>query len=358
MVQETCLIFLTSLQVKMSCETSQNSLEFERINLSKQLQFGKTFCPLPFISYHTDVSKKRKLCCLSDHSVTDTRIKEIRTDILNEKEVFECARCYEHENLKLVSRRQQQLKDWLIHKDILIDAIDNHKKGRNIDYVDYDLRYSNLCNLECQTCNATDSSMIALKQGKLLPFLQHEPNFKINPFAKRIYFAGGEPFLIKSFGQILDSLENTDCEIIVNTNATTLTEQMLSALDKFHNINFTVSIDGFGKLNDQIRKNSSWEEIENNLEILANRYGGYDRILINTVVQKDNVNHLLELGNWIISKNIRLWRLTLLKTPEKFYFRHCDNLHIPDELLWLPVIQSTIENLKVLTYIKDHADQQ
>jgi molybdenum cofactor biosynthesis enzyme MoaA len=342
----------------MSRDASQNSLKSDKINLSEQLQFGKPFCPLPFISYHTDVNKKRKLCCLSNHSVTDARIKEIRTDILNEKEVLECATCYKHENLKLISRRQQQLKDWLLHKDTLVEAIDNHKKGNNIDYVDYDLRYSNLCNLECQTCNATDSSMIALKQGKPLPFLQYEPNLKINNFAKRIYFAGGEPFLIKSFSQILNSLENKDCEIIINTNATTLTKHMLSALDKFNNINFTVSIDGFGKLNDQIRKHSCWEEIENNLEILTNRYGGYDKILINTVVQKDNVNHLLELGNWIMSKKIKLWRLTLLKTPEKFYFSHCDNVNIPNELLKLPIIQSSIENSKVLKYIKDHANYQ
>ena len=339
----------------MSCAISQNTSELDKINLSKQLQFGKTFCPLPFISYHTDVNKKRKLCCVSDHPVTDARIKEIRTDILEGKGVSECARCYEHENLKLVSRRQQQLKDWLSHKDLLVEAISNHKKGNDIDYVDYDLRYSNLCNLECQTCNATDSSMIALKQGTASPFLQYEPNLKINNFAKRIYFAGGEPFLIKSFSEILNKLQNKDCEIIINTNATTLTEHMLSALDKFKNINFTVSVDGFGKLNDQIRKNSRWQEIENNLKILANRYGGYDKILINTVVQKDNVNHLFELGNWIMSKKITLWKLTLLRFPEKFHFSHCQNINIPNELLELPIVQSSIENSKVLKYIRDHA---
>ena len=326
----------------------------DKSNLSAQLKFGKIFCPLPFISYHTDVGKQRKLCCISNIAITDSRLNKIRTDILNDQEVLECEVCYKKENLKLISRRQQQLKDWLTHADILFEAINNHKNDNTIDYVDYDLRYSNLCNLECQTCNATDSSSIALAQGNLVPFLQYEPELKINKSAKRIYFAGGEPFLIKSFSRILDSLENRDCELLINTNATKLTDHMLTALDKFNNISFIVSIDGFGKLNDQIRKNSCWEEIENNLEILANRYGGYNKILVNTVVQKDNVNHLLDLGNWIVRKQITLWRLSLLTKPEKFHFSNCTNINVSTNLLELPIIRSNIENLKVLQYIKNY----
>ena len=130
---------------------------------------------------------------------------------------------------------------------------------------------------------------------------------------------------------------------------------MLLSLDRFSNISFTVSIDGFGQLNEQIRKNSQWDKLESNLEILANRYNGYQGINVNTVVQKDNVNHLLELGQWIESKTITLWRLTVLDKPEEFHFSLNNNITIPDELLELPIVRSNIETLKTLEYIKDYA---
>jgi len=326
-----------------------------KINLTEQLKFGKTFCPLPFISYHTNVKKQRKLCCISPKVVDDTRLTEIRTDILNDVEVVECTKCYKQEESKLISRRQQLLRDWLVNEEDVVAAIETHLAGNEPAYVDYDLRYSNLCNLECQTCNATDSSSIALRAGIALPFLQYEPEIDINKNAKRIYFAGGEPFLIKSFSRLLDTVENTDCEIIINTNATTLSSHMLLSLDRFSNISFTVSIDGFGQLNEQIRKNSQWDKLESNLEILANRYNGYQGINVNTVVQKDNVNHLLELGQWIESKTITLWRLTVLDKPEEFHFSLNNNITIPDELLELPIVRSNIETLKTLEYIKDYA---
>ena len=327
------------------------------MNLKDQLKFDKKFCPLPFISYHCDVKKQRKLCCISESAVDDQRLKQVRTSLLNDQPVAECNRCYEKEKLKLISRRQQQLKDWLNHENDLIKAIQDHNNDIEPTPVDYDLRYSNLCNLECQMCNATESSSIALAQGKLVPFLQYEQEIDINKNTKRIYFAGGEPFLIKSYSRLLNSLDNTDCEIIINTNATVMSEHMLSALDRFHNISFMVSLDGFGTINDQIRKNSNWKMIEENLEILAQRYGGYQRISINTVVQKDNVNHLLELGQWIQSKKINYWRLTLLDRPEHLHFSHNKNIQIPDELFTVSLIGSNIENSKVLQHIKNYTDK-
>ena len=330
---------------------------YQQMNLNEQLKFNKKFCPLPFISYHCDVKKQRRLCCISEIPVDDQRLKQIRTSLLNDQSVSECNQCYEREKLQLVSRRQQQLKDWLKHKNDLIQAIQDHTNGVEPTYIDYDLRYSNLCNLECQMCNATESSSIALAQGKLIPFLQYEQKLDINKNTKRIYFAGGEPFLIKSYSYLLSSLNYTNCEIIINTNATVMSENMLSALDRFHNISFMVSLDGFGAINDQIRKNSNWNKIEENLEILANRYNGYQTININTVVQKDNVNHLLELGKWIKSKKINYWRLTLLDRPEHLHFSHNKNIQIPDEIYTLPLIRSNIENSKVLQHIKNYTDK-
>lgn len=319
------------------------------MKLSSELRFGQTFCPLPFISLHLDVQKQRKVCCISKQAITEERLHEIQTSIVNNQPVSECQLCYDKEKEHLISRRQLQLRDWLKYPDILNSAIVAPK------VYDYDLRYSNLCNLECQMCNPVDSSAIAQKQNKVVTFFQHEPDVEIAPDAKRIYFAGGEPFMIKSFSRLLDTVENRDCEIVINTNGTILTDHMLTALDKFTNVNFTVSIDGYGALNEKIRKNSHWRDIEHNIDTLANRYGGYGCIHIGTVVQCDNVNHLLELARWISSKNINQWTMMLLTNPEPYHFSHCDNIVIPDELMMLPVVARDIETVNLLKYIKNYA---
>jgi sulfatase maturation enzyme AslB (radical SAM superfamily) len=319
------------------------------MKFSSELKFGQTFCPLPFISLHLDVRKQRKVCCISPQVVDDKRLQEIQTSLLNNQPVAECQLCYHKEEKKLISRRQMQLRDWLKYPELLEAATVTP------EVYDYDLRYSNLCNLECQMCNPIDSSAIAQKQNKVTTFFQHEPDLEIAPDTKRIYFAGGEPFMIKSFSRLLDSIDNQDCEIVINTNGTILTDHMLDALDKFTNVNFTVSIDGYGALNEKIRKNSVWQDIEHNIDLLANRYGGYGCIHIGTVVQCDNVNHLLELGKWISSKNINHWTMMLLTTPEQYHFSQCNNIDIPDELMSLLVVARDIETVNLLKYVKNYA---
>ena len=289
---------------------------------------------------------------MSRHEVTDERIKQVQASLLDNQPVSECQVCYDKEKLKLVSRRQLQLKDWLKQPDLLEEALVSPEA------YDYDLRYSNLCNLECQMCTPVESSAIAQTQGRVYPFHQHEPEIKINPKAKRIYFAGGEPFMIKSFSRLLATVENLDCEILINTNGTILTDHMLTALDRFSNVNFTVSIDGLGALNEKIRKNSKWLDIENNIDILAQRYGGYGCIHVSTVVQCDNVNHLLELGQWISSKNIQHWTMILLTRPERHHFSQCHHIVVPDELMELPVVARDLETVNLLKHIKNHAQNQ
>ena len=324
-------------------------------NLRDSLKFGEAFCVLPFIHFHVGVDKKQKICCLSESEVDSTSLNEIRNKMLNGEFPVECSVCYAKENQKLISGRQRAIKNHLSDEDKVIDSIQMHINGKPPKLLSYDLRYSNLCNLECQMCSATYSSSIAEAQGITNKFLSSELDIKINDSATDIYLAGGEPFLIKSFSRLLNNVTNKDCEIVINTNCTILTEHLMSALDKFSNVSFIVSIDGYGILNEKIRKNSQWNDIVKNLEILAKRFGGYHKFFINTVVQKDNVNNLLELGTWLVSIGINKWRLNPLAEPKELLYANCDNIYIPDELMELPLVSNNIENMLVLKSIKNYA---
>jgi len=323
-------------------------------NPTETLKFGNPFCVLPFIHFYVGVDKKRSVCCLSEDIIDEDSIDLIRNKMLNGEFPKECDVCYKKEQQKLISGRQRAIKNHLLEKDKVIESINNFINGKQPKILSYDLRYSNLCNLECQMCSPKHSSSIALSQGIKNEFLSSELNITINDEATDVYLAGGEPFLIKSFSKLLKTITNKNCEIVINTNCTILTEHLMNELDKFSNISFIISIDGYGKLNEQIRKNSNWELLIQNLDTLAIRYSGYDKFFISTVVQKDNVNFLLELGKWIESKNINKWRLIPLDTPEEFHYSKNQKIHIPNELLNLKIVKTNVENLLLLKNIKNY----
>ena len=323
--------------------------------LRDSLKFNNPFCVLPFIHFYLDVDKERRVCCLSEDIVDETSLSDIRNKMLNGEFPNECKICYEKEKQKLISGRQRAIKNHLTDEDKILSAIQEHINGNQPTLLSYDIRYSNLCNLECQMCNSKYSSSIADAQGTKNDFLSSEVDIEISESATDIYLAGGEPFLIKSFSRLLNKITNKECEIVINTNCTILTEHLMSALDKFTNVSFIISIDGYDKVNEQIRKNSKWDDIVKNLDILAQRFGGYERFLINTVVQKDNINNLLELGQWLETKGITKWRLNPLIHPEQYHYTHCKDIDINDNLLKLSLVNNNIENLFLLQHIKDYA---
>ena len=282
------------------------------MSLFNRLKFGDSFCVLPFIHKHVDLGGKQRLCCNSDETVTQDRINEVRQLMLAGNPVGECVKCVACESTNRISERQNQSKDWLKHLDI-------QNWIENCTEVSYDLRYSNLCNLRCQTCGPYASSAWAEFLQKNDVYKSWEPDsIDINPDAKRIYLAGGEPFLIKSFSKALNNVTNTDCEIVVNTNATILTNHMIEALARFSNVCFVLSIDGIGPVIEQIRTGCNWKTIQDNIVKLRKQLD--PNFMVNTVLQKDNIDDMPNIANWIDSQNISNWHVTVLTSPEQYHY--------------------------------------
>lgn len=296
------------------------------MSLFNRLKFGDSFCVLPFIHKYVDIGGKRRLCCNSEVNITQDRLIEVRQLMLAGKPISECANCVGCESTNRVSERQNQSKSWLKHSDIRTWIT-------NCTEVSYDLRYSNLCNLRCQTCGPYASSEWAKFLQKDDVYKNWEPDsIDINPEAKRIYLAGGEPFLIKSFSKALNRVTNTDCEIVVNTNATILTNHMLEALDRFTNVCFVLSIDGIGPVIEQIRTGCNWKTIQNNIIKLKSKLD--PNFMVNTVLQKDNINDMPNIADWIDSQDIEKWHISVLTNPEQYHYSLYKGVPEWDEL-WL-----------------------
>lgn len=325
-------------------------------DFSKKLAFGNRFCVYPFLHHHLTTSKEKTLCCGTDRAIEQDpgfntqRYKEIRQAMLDNVDVDLCHRCYANEDLGKISMRQAGIKDMKPHRSLIQDQINKHLAGENLEPYWYDLRISNNCNLRCQMCGSLSSSSIAKEKGIENSYLSFEPDLEINPQSIKIYLAGGEPFLIKKFANILNAVTNLDCEIVVNTNGTVTNKSLINALSRFKNVNMTVSIDGYAALNSYIRRDSNWVDIDKNISKFQEL--GFS-LHVNTVVQKDNINHLLELGKYLIDKGISNWSFIEVMDADHLTWDKVDDLDQDqiESLKNLPIVQNKIDSVNLLNSI-------
>ena len=298
--------------------------------LNQYRQSGQTFCPYLFLHYHLDTDKKSKLCCHASSNINGKTVEfdsstyqNLRTKVLNNEKLSYCNKCYQAEADGYTSLRQRAIDDVLPKQYILFDQIEKHKLGLKITPLWYDLRVSNNCNLSCIMCGPQYSSTWAKESGQDTVHLTHEPDVEISSNTYKIQLAGGEPFMIRSFARMLEKISNVDCEIVVNTNATIVTDALLTQLKRFKNVWIVVSLDGYGELNDRIRRGSSWNTIVKNISLFMN--SGFT-VLVNTVLQRDNVNHLYELGVFLESVGINDWIISPMYEPENLTWQQQENI--------------------------------
>lgn len=226
------------------------------------------------------------------------KMKQVRVDLMNGVKIKECEACWKDEALGKKSMRKNN-RSVMYDLDELLSK--THPDGTLEDpkmlYMDF--RFSNLCNLGCQTCGSPLSSTIANKKkekealkdtinlrfknvlserGTITSFVYARPDFlevDVIPYlddCKEFYFAGGEPLMHQEHLDILNYLNehnHYNKRLVYSTNLT-LTKwkgtDFLSVWQNFNKILFWCSIDGFGDELEYIREYSSHDKIFSNLE--------------------------------------------------------------------------------------------
>lgn len=151
------------------------------------------------------------------------------------------------------------------------------------------LTLTSACNLACKMC--------LIRRGPQ-GTLTREHAFQVAEFAgrrgfKEIEISGGEPTLVEHFWDLLDRLCDTGAEVRLVTNGTRLTEEHVRWLSGYPNLWIQVSIDGVGELHDSIRGvRGAFDASEKALRALAD---SGCRVATNTVVQRSNFRHIVEL---------------------------------------------------------------
>lgn len=321
---------------------------------------NKTFCTLPWVNLSVDPDGSVKPCCISnDYILKEDGTKfnfgydklediynsdsftKIRQQMIDGVEVNGCTRCYVQEKISGTSNR-------ISYKHFNVSKKTTKIENIKIQY--FDLRFGNLCNLKCRTCNPTASNQISkeileIEDPKLREFwnpISSDINswYKTDTFRNNLnsqldnvsllYITGGEPTLNEENKRFLESLvksnRNEFITIKISTNMTNLNKDFFNLLSKFKKVIFFASIDGYKTIQEYLRYPSNWNQIDMNVQqVLSN--GSYN-LIATPVIQIGNLNNIVDLFEYFESfnrkakKNLINIDPILLEFPDQFNIKY------------------------------------
>jgi len=278
------------------------------LTFEKFLSENKSFCIYPWIN-HVQELGQLNACARSQEKITtvaelgnwktNAEYQKIRSAMLRgERLPKHCKVCYEYEDLGIESYRTFETKEWI--SKLNINSIEDLDKIEHPYY--YEVRLSNKCNLMCRSCKPEHSHLIDREFKKYNIIYPKEQHFKYSSLdvidistlgpKVRVYLTGGEPTImteVMTFMKTCILAGKTDFDFTLGTNAQKISPTFLKLADHFSNMNFSVSLDGYGKINDYWRHGSDWNTVIDNIKLLESR--GHN-ISINTVPGIYNVTNL------------------------------------------------------------------
>jgi len=166
----------------------------------------------------------------------------------------------------------------------------------NLENVDFDFLPTLRCNLNCKHCRQKelrpDKEWTEIKDEMSLDEIEKAWD-KINVKGKIVKINGGEPFVKREMFEIFDYFKKRGAFNIVATNASIFANPAnIEKLKTYGLVEITSSIDGIGKVHDEIRGYKNLFNIMTNfVKVMAKDH----KVLLECCIQKGNANQLPEI---------------------------------------------------------------
>lgn len=326
------------------------------LDTQKLLNESETFCMMPWVHIHKTPEGITLPCCIGsfdykdsipkdqgvEGSINSEFMKQLRLDMLAGKRPGICETCHKSEAVggdtaasssyrKDSSRRYGKYIDEVLHNT----GIDGHLHDFKMRY--FDIRFSNICNFKCRSCNAGYSSLWEAEDLKWGVRGDRVPTNNVDSLVSEVidhisfmdyaYFAGGEPLITDEHYTILQTMIDmgrTDIKLIYNSNASNLNfknHNILEMWEKFDShVEFYASIDHYGKRAEYIRHGTRWDTVEENLRILKQApHVGY---MITSTITNMNYLDLGDIVDYFMNNDIwpdaGSWQLNPVWNPKYF----------------------------------------
>ena len=331
-----------------------------------------TFCVLPWIHLATRPNGDMRLCCTAnasgagvDHEVglvkmedgkpanfarntpleafNNDYMKSVRKTMLKGEIPASCTGCFNEEAQGIVSKRIWETATWMKDEGVDIEELiaQTNEDGTVPEKLQYlDLRLGHTCNIKCVMCSPHDSSKWVADHKKLIPVLQ-DPEVKRQmqwdrkefnnkwhekesfwkelyaqiPNLKQVYFAGGEPLMIKEHKMFIEEIIRQGYQDNVllryNSNGLLVDEELIELWSKFRKVKFAVSVDASFERDDYIRFPGKFAEVERTLHMLDNTPDNI-HVSMATAVQIFNIKHIPDFLKWKVNSNFKKMNVGLI----------------------------------------------
>lgn len=187
-----------------------------------------------------------------EHSIW---LQNLQTQMTNNIWPRECVRCQETEAESGTSIR--------------LHALDFDSTQTIPDYLSVGGVLDNICNSGCLTCNAQLSTKIGSLHGRQFATVDNSDAFWNLPLERVVHLDinGGEPSYSKNYKYILANLPLNVKSVRLNTNCSTVLQELVPVIDRGIQVTVTVSFDGIGAVHDFIRWPIKWHNFYENLMI-------------------------------------------------------------------------------------------
>jgi len=335
------------------------------VKLIEEKTGSPTFCALPWIHLATRPNGDARLCCVTnasgahtgDHTVglvkkedgapanfgretpleafNNQYMRSVRLTMLEGNVPASCTKCFEEESNGVVSKRLWEMYEWnrdgLDFNKLISDTDITGAVPPVIRYLD--LRLGHTCNLKCVMCSPHDSSRWLQDYDKLVAKTKstivlkqvgfdkesfnntwyEKPEFWDDVFEQipnitQLYFAGGEPLMIKEHRRFLDEIIRRgyakNISLRYNSNGIFVNEDIISVWSQFKQVRYAFSIDAVMERNNYIRYPTDWADIERSLWLMDNAPDNV-HCAIACAVQVFNIKHIIDFAKWKLSRGFK-----------------------------------------------------
>ncbi len=364
------------------------------INIIEEKTGSATFCALPWIHLATRPNGDARLCCVTnasgaetgDHTVglvknidgkpanfgrdlpldafNNDYMKNVRKTMLNGKVPASCTKCFEEESNNVASKRVWEMYEW-IREGLDIEKLvrETSEDGSVPPVLKYlDLRLGHTCNLKCVMCSPHDSSRWVQENPEVLKrttskivieqISWDQKNFDNYWYEKeefweeiysqipnitQLYFAGGEPLMIKEHRKFLDEIIKRgyakNISLRYNSNGIFVDQEIIDIWAQFKQVRYAFSIDAVDDRNYYIRFPTVWANIEKSLWLMDNAPDNI-HCAIACAVQVLNIKHIIDFAKWKLKQNFK--KINKFKLDDYETGGGIINLH----LLYIPTFLS------------------
>lgn len=251
---------------------------------------------------------------------SSTWLRDVKLSFANDTWPNECQRCQQTEQINGTSIRLNSIK---------FDKIQTSP-----DYLTVGGVLDNVCNSACQTCNENLSTKIGSLKSRDYIRVDNTARFWKLPLHRAVHLDinGGEPSASKNYRDILKNIPDTIKSVRINTNCSTVMNEIADLARRGIHVTVTVSLDGIEQTHDYVRWPIKWQDFEKNLIVYKNM-----NIDLNTwtTVSALNIGDLKNIFSYVQQHELKhSW--ALLENPSVLSVKYKNHLtcsaDVPDEL--------------------------